>query len=72
MGYYTTFAWRGVRVAEGAAFEMRSAGNRRGGSNPSLSDTNLLSRNGAMSGRVHQPRIVTEQVTAGGSGLSCR
>lgn len=29
--------WRGVRVAEGAAFEMRSAGNRSGGSNPSLS-----------------------------------
>ena len=29
--------WRGVRVAEGAAFEMRSAGDRRGGSNPSLS-----------------------------------
>ena len=25
-------------MAEGAAFEMRSAGNRRGGSNPSLSD----------------------------------
>ncbi len=24
-------------MAEGAAFEMRSAGNRRGGSNPSLS-----------------------------------
>ncbi len=37
MRYYTTFARRGVRVAEGAAFEMRSAGNRRGGSNPSLS-----------------------------------
>lgn len=29
--------WRGVRVAEGAAFEMRSTGNRSGGSNPSLS-----------------------------------
>ena len=44
MRYYTTFAWRGVRVAEGAAFEMRSAGNRRGGSNPSLSDIPLSSR----------------------------
>ncbi len=35
---FLVFDRRGVRVAEGAAFEMRSAGNRRGGSNPSLSD----------------------------------
>lgn len=32
---------RGGRAAEGAAFEMRSAGNRRGGSNPSLSVINI-------------------------------
>jgi hypothetical protein len=32
---------RGGRAAEGAAFEMRSAGNRSGGSNPSLSVRNL-------------------------------
>ncbi len=31
-------SWRGVRVAEGAAFEMRCAGDRTGGSNPPLSD----------------------------------
>ena len=29
--------WRGARVAEGAGFENRCAGNRTGGSNPSLS-----------------------------------
>lgn len=29
--------WRAGRVVEGSAFEMRRAGNRAGGSNPSLS-----------------------------------
>ena len=32
------FGWSGVRVAEGAALEMRCAGNRTEGSNPSRSD----------------------------------
>jgi hypothetical protein len=53
-------AWRGGRVVECTALEMRHTGNRIGGSNPSLSAT--LRREHTESGGISNPRFIRSSV----------